>query len=1508
MIIRLRFLALWLVLALVLPLASRAQNQSDGTLHVLRPSINAEQDTAELCLEFDHALDRTNPGRILAGIHLQSDDKPIAVALPDLNLGSTSLCLQSLAHRQDYSLTLSDLRGAGGEKLTEAYKLSFTVPDRHPALAFAGDANSGPLARIKDNDPVLRAINVTRAKVSLFRITDPARMAEAYRQRLLTSLAPSENLAYAKDKVQLVWQDDLVLDDQASDKAANRNLEHPVPLHAAAGGLTPGLYLVVAEDTEPPQKSKTNDNIAPIAARWFLRSDLKIRAFRHKDGFTVETDKTDTVAVIKDVRLILFNRDDKIMAEATSDANGLGFLPVPQDKGADAASIIGVTKTGESDFADLSSGENTVSDNQFILPEGQSSMVANRPYYAPGTEAYLTLTARNLQGEAAAANGSSVQLLRPDHSVFTTIPVPDGKAGIYYASLVVPATGGLWTALWQQSDGRQLAEIPLRVTVNPEAPQLSITADRPMIANDGDVNLSLKSVTNNNAPAPYLAGHVLVQWVTPDSFAGWSDYHFGREDKSDQAAISTAAFITDAGGTARLHLNLKPPDDGAPLHTAMINLRSDPATGALDPDPFALPVRPNNTIVGIKPLAPGGKFAENSLAKFDVVVIDGDGKRHEDSGFKYQIYEEGRSFAWYQAEGRWEYKQLQQRRRIGGGTLDIKATGANIIRWPVTAGTYVVEVTDANGVVLARLHFNAGWGLLKVDQAGPGDLTLVADTASAQPGAPTRIKFKLDHPSVINAVIADEQIRKIIHEVRVAGDNQIAVTPEEGWGNRLRIRIEAEQKTDDGTVPTAGQIELPLRHQKKELGLATEIHGSVSGGQDFSFTVTVNNIDKRQPTFVSVLATPLAKDGNLPMLPAVLARDIAIGADGKALVRLTVPVFTGTLRLAITAVNQNQRGQKELSIPVETPFTADMAMPALLDVGDTVHLALNLQNNSAPANVYRYALSASPGFKLAGNTEGKENFPVKARKLIAIDLTALTAGAKGIKLDIFGPRDFHISRNWNFSVTEDSESLSDIVPTQIAPRQGWSSSEGKSSGKAPARKPDIVLAFITGQSLFNAPQILPSLIAATPLTTNESATWLGALRLWREPIIRAGLLSDNALSAREQDTLRRLLARQKPDGGFPVLPGGEGDLVSTSDALVALVRANQPLTQPAADAATGWLRQRLANTWFDENERPARAAAFAALAATDRLDVSSLRYFAETSAGKVVPPLAAAQLAVALAKSNDQDKAIGWLSSAREDLETTPELWPVLADNPLFDSHDLMPVLEKVSADLIKHPSHDPEKLASFLQAVWIVDNRSGNWRATINGAEKNQSGIFVVTPSEKATPITIQNLTDQPLYVVAAGPLKIVPPPALDAPIIRHFYRPDGTERAAGDLRRGEIYLVVLEGSVEGREATRLFLHDTTEMELRPLSCALDGGAGLPEDWNWLKNLSLNPVFACETGGRTVDAVLALPASDAKFSWHAAYLAKAEFAGAFNLPPAMAREEGGNKWFASGAQAVLIK
>ena len=64
-----------------------------------------------------------------------------------------------------------------------------------------------------------------------------------------------------------------------------------------------------------------------------MYSDLKIEVLSKSDGFSVETENADESSdIAKNVRLLLFGRDQKTLTEGKSDANGSAFLPLPPDK------------------------------------------------------------------------------------------------------------------------------------------------------------------------------------------------------------------------------------------------------------------------------------------------------------------------------------------------------------------------------------------------------------------------------------------------------------------------------------------------------------------------------------------------------------------------------------------------------------------------------------------------------------------------------------------------------------------------------------------------------------------------------------------------------------------------------------------------------------------------------------------------------------------------------------------------------------------------------------------------------------------------------------------------------------------------------------------------------------------------------------------------------------------------------------------------------------------------
>src|SRR5580704_12744820 len=109
-------------------------------LHVIRPILHADQEQAELCLEFDHALDAAGGlARVAAALHLESDGKTVAVSSKNLSLGGNQVCLSPLEHRRNYRLVFNPLRDAKGERLSHPYSLSFTMPARRASLVFVAE-------------------------------------------------------------------------------------------------------------------------------------------------------------------------------------------------------------------------------------------------------------------------------------------------------------------------------------------------------------------------------------------------------------------------------------------------------------------------------------------------------------------------------------------------------------------------------------------------------------------------------------------------------------------------------------------------------------------------------------------------------------------------------------------------------------------------------------------------------------------------------------------------------------------------------------------------------------------------------------------------------------------------------------------------------------------------------------------------------------------------------------------------------------------------------------------------------------------------------------------------------------------------------------------------------------------------------------------------------------------------------------------------------------------------
>ena len=582
-----------------------------------------------------------------------------------------------------------------------------------------------------------------------------------------------------------------------------------------------------------------------------------------------------------DAVLQLLAKDGHVLAEGKSNADGISLLAADRDQRSSASLIIGTTAAGDVDMFDLSQ----LSNFNFAAPAPSAMLSTDRDFYQTGSTALITLWARDAHGQALAIANSSLKLVRPDQTFHSEQAVVGDKTGPQFFTIPVPDTtsAGQWRLLWQQADGKILAQTSFGIGPDASQPKFDVTADRTILDNDGNLNLTIKVTNRQNQPVAWHKGQ--VSWQTSQLlFNNWKNYRFGLTTP-DSDPTTTASFLTDASGMAHVHLQLPMKDKINPTASSgtravKITTRMTSATGL---NTLTLPVRPNAAWVGVRPLPDDRPFAENSLAQFNVIALDNGGKRRGLNDLYFQIYEEGRSFKWYPEEGRWQYHPLPQHRRLNGGHLNISASGDTLVRMPVTAGHYVLEITSSDGIVLAQYDFDAGWN--QPPAAAQNDNRLVLTAKTLEPDHENSVKFTLAQAALVTFVIGDDRVRQTVQKFFPAGDNQLNLTPQHEWGAQIQVQAQALFATGERAMANAT---LPLHHPAQDLVLTLSAPALLTSGQTITLPVLVQKLAGQQNNFVSATLTPITTNIGAPV-PVSNNVTAPVGTDGRAMLVFKLP-------------------------------------------------------------------------------------------------------------------------------------------------------------------------------------------------------------------------------------------------------------------------------------------------------------------------------------------------------------------------------------------------------------------------------------------------------------------------------------------------------------------------------------------------------------------------------------------------------------------------------------------
>lgn len=772
------------VLAIALGLGSAARAQDDGALHVQKLTVNAEAKNPEACLEFDKSLAPATQAQLAATLKLESNGRRVVPA--NIVATGSSLCLFPLERNQVYRLSLKGLRGANDQSLKSPYLSSFIIPNRTSSLAFTNEGNLASGFGSYSKPLTLRSVNVAHARIDVYKVTDISSMSRLWQDRAMTSLAPSESAMHARTKGLTVWRGK-----EAFEGSPNTAIEHKFSFREKLPDLPPGLYLAVAtagDEDKRKDENKTllDKGLAPLAAAWFTNSAYTLRAIKDSEG--IHAFVSGAPEGKNAIRILAFSSGDEPLAETTTDSKGLGFIPYPPKLAnkADVVSLIALDDAGNVAFANA---ENVPSQPKTSIPD---VLKIDAPFAPPLTMVNVALPLP--KKEALKTNDGFLRLSR-EAFVYGDFPVPTKADPSAKLSFPAPALPGTWTLRWQKTNGDVLAETSLRVTNHPDVAHLEVAAERNNVPSDRNVTLTIKSTSAIKKTVPLIGGHIFASWQKREASAPeWKDYRFGNPPALAPTPKPIADFLTDLDGAATVRIMLPPPPSEQGLYQAEIRVVSEPDSGIADAAPLFLPLHRQDIVIGAKPLATDARFPQNGLARFALIGISSEGKAQDVSGLSYQIYEEGRSFEWYQDEGRWKYKPEAHLRPVGGGPLTVKADGSSAIEWPVTAGNYRLVLLNEDGKILLRTAFSAGWDSTAAPSGSATHLH-VSLPKKIQANREAVVRVFLPESALLTVFVSDAKIRKIIREIRPKGDNVVAFVPEGDWGPEINVSVEASPQS-----------------------------------------------------------------------------------------------------------------------------------------------------------------------------------------------------------------------------------------------------------------------------------------------------------------------------------------------------------------------------------------------------------------------------------------------------------------------------------------------------------------------------------------------------------------------------------------------------------------------------------------------------------------------------------------------------------------------------------------
>ncbi len=1330
-----------------------ADAQRAAGMTVRRVTVEGEADPPRGCITFSVAptrradVDPQDWVRLdppLAGAAVTREGDQICVSgLPSGATTKATLRAGLPAERRD---------AAAGLTLLHDAVVVFDVPNRQPRVIFDGRRFVLPAGQ----SPVvaLTTVNLSSVALKLIRLSERNVAAFVRDSRLGDPVEPYAARYQGEQNGSVAWEGRAQIPDWVPNKAAHTALPLPPPLLTAG----PGLYALIARAGDG-----TPDDSASLAAvQLVLRTDLAPTVWRGADGLTIQLRGYSDAAVRAGARLRLLARNNDILAETTTDDQGVGRFAAPLLRGEGPLAPALMEAFGANDdyaALDLNAASFDLSDRGAggaVDPGSLDAYVwTDRGIYRPGETVRVQALLRDNAGSPVDLP-VQVTVRRPNGVVFAQATPPRGGG----ASLLLPvalsngAAAGTWTIeLRADPQGPPIGAAQFRVDAFvPDRMAVEFGPLPAVLGSGANTSLPVHAWFLYGAPGSGLNGHGYATFdIDPAPFPALEGYRFGLEDEVFAPQRQDAVLApTDVQGLTSFAPSLHSLPDTTHALKADVVVEIDDPAGHGSKAAASLPVRGTAALIGIRPSFAAGEVDADTEAAFEIAAVSPDGTRRAMAAHLRLVRERP---DWRMVvHGRLaRYETVYRDEPLE--TRDVAITVGAPLRYAKTLGfgRYRLEVTEADGLAATSVRFRSGWaGMDSPDVPDRVDVSAAARAVAVGSNAKVHIAPPFAGKATL-LVLSDRVTSLRTLDVPAEGlDVEVPVDSSWGPGAYVAVHVfrpaEAKQARPSraiglvwvGVDPAARTIGVSIDAPDK---LPPRVRSIVPVHAAPGAWISLAAVDEgilRLTRFASPDPAPhylgrrrlgldirddwgrliapadglsaiLQQGGDegsfvLPDVPirtvSLFAGPVQAGADGVAAIPLDMPDFNGQVRLMAVAWEGSRIGAASRDVFVRDRLVAEPLLPRFLAPGDTTQFAVLLDNLELPPGRAEVHVTVGGPLALPQSDTLVADLAQRARAVPSLPLAATGAGRGLVRIDVTGPDGFSVSHE---------------VALTVRPARGATSFAGAAEiqpgGVVSLTPPMPLERFIPGtgvaRATFGAPVRFDTAAVAAalqryPLSCLEQ-TSSQALSLAFAAESSVGTLAAAAAS---------ILDRQRYDGGFALWSAnGEAEPWLSAYAMDVLLRArDRGVTVPEAAVSDGlkFLGEQADRGAEGPDDLAAQSYRLYVLAKAGQGRPGAARVLAENI--EALPtPLARAQLAAALALAHDEPRAKAAFVAA---LDSPARMWwPVDYGTALRDQAALTVLLresgllpDRLSRLIATLPGSDTgaEALSTQEQA-WLV-------------------------------------------------------------------------------------------------------------------------------------------------------------------------------------------------------------